>query len=143
LPIENLRVADRFDVDFGVTFDVAIAQSVFTHISLNSIRLCLQRLADVMTPGGCLYASFFPAQPHRRLEVRDGVRFSERNPYWYYPSDLEWAARFGGWTTTYVGEWGHPVGQHMMRFTQGTAPDRGALTQLRRAVRSVARRRTG
>ena len=44
LPRENLRATDRFDCDFGVQFDFAIAQSLFTHIPLNDIRLCLVRL---------------------------------------------------------------------------------------------------
>lgn len=45
LPAENLRATDRFDIDFGVQFDMGIAQSVFTHMSLNHIRLCLYRVA--------------------------------------------------------------------------------------------------
>ena len=31
LPSTNLHATDRFDADFGVKFDMAIAQSVFTH----------------------------------------------------------------------------------------------------------------
>jgi len=46
LPSKNLRATDRFDADFGVEFDMAIAQSVFTHVSLNWIRLCLARVAQ-------------------------------------------------------------------------------------------------
>jgi hypothetical protein len=37
--VANLRSTDRFDNDFGVAFDVAIAQSVFTHMPLNMMRL--------------------------------------------------------------------------------------------------------
>jgi hypothetical protein len=33
----NLVANERFNTDFGVTFDIAIAQSVFTHVSLNHI----------------------------------------------------------------------------------------------------------
>src|SRR5699024_2954285 len=58
LPVENLRVTDRFDCDFGVEFDMAIAQSLFTHVSLNHIRLCMYRVAKVMKPGGKFYATF-------------------------------------------------------------------------------------
>ena len=69
LPVTNLRANDRFDVDFGVPFDFAIAQSVFTHVSLNHIRLCLHRLAPAMREGGEFYATFFvrpPVHPGRR-----------------------------------------------------------------------------
>ena len=63
LPVANLRANDRFDVDFGVRFDYAMAQSVFTHVSLNHIRLCLYRLAPAMEVGGAFYATFFVRQP--------------------------------------------------------------------------------
>ena len=33
----RLRVTETFDVDFGQPFDFAIAQSVFTHLPMNSI----------------------------------------------------------------------------------------------------------
>ncbi len=52
MPLANLRCTDRFDADFAIPFDMAIAQSVFTHLSLNQIRLCLFRLSKVMQPGG-------------------------------------------------------------------------------------------
>jgi hypothetical protein len=41
---------------------MAIAQSVFTHVSLNQMRLCLYRLARVMRPGGTFYATFCERQ---------------------------------------------------------------------------------
>ena len=59
LPEANLRSTDRFDNDFGVQFDMAIAQSVFTHVPLNHMRLCLYRVAKVMRPGGRFYVTFF------------------------------------------------------------------------------------
>ena len=66
LPASNLRANDRFDGDFGVKFDMAIAQSVFSHVSLNHIRLCLYRTARVMRPGGNSTPLLRAASPARR-----------------------------------------------------------------------------
>lgn len=127
LPITNLRANERFDADFGVKFDYALAQSVFTHVSLNHVRLCLYRAARVMAPGGKFYATFFEERAAQELDFmreskRAKQRFSERNVYWYYRADLAWAASFSPWKVRYIGDWGHPAGQRMMEFTRTTAP---------------------
>jgi len=121
LPIGNLHSSDRFDVDFGVRFDMAIAQSVFTHVSLNHVRLCLYRVAQVMRPGGKFYTTF-NEQP-KDFPV-DGVvqtkrpKYTEKNVYWYYRSDIRWAAKFAPWEYRYIGRFGHPGGQRMIEFVR-------------------------
>ncbi len=145
LPASNLRANDRFDGDFGVKFDMAIAQSVFSHVSLNHIRLCLYRTARVMRPGGKFYATFFeqpPSTPLDRIIIRrEGGRphLTEQNLYWYYASDLEWAAGFAPWTFRYIGAWGHPAGQRMVEFTRLPAPGPGPTARLDRARTFLAR----
>ena len=120
LPSKNLRSTDRFNADFGVQFDMAIAQSVFTHVSLNQMRLCLYRAAKVMRPGGRLFATFFERAPHYPLDGVRGRSYSERNVYWYYRADLRWVARFSPWEFRYIGDWGHPRGQAMVQYTRLT-----------------------
>ena len=68
-PRDHLRATDRFDCDFGVKFDYAIAQSVFTHVSLNHIRLCLYRVARQMQPEGRIFATFFEAPASGPLSI--------------------------------------------------------------------------
>ena len=121
LPVTNLRANDRFDVDFGVQFDMAIAQSVFTHVSINHVRLCLYRLAPVMREGGVFYATFFVRSPSTPVDAvvpskRGKPFFNEKNVFWHYSGDLEWAAGFSPWRYTYVGDWGHPANQKMATF---------------------------
>lgn len=71
LPRKNLAAVDRFECDmFGVKFDYAIAQSVFTHVSLNHVRLALHQVAKAMKPGGAFYATFFEAPPDLPLDGR-------------------------------------------------------------------------
>ena len=148
LPLANLRANDRFDVDFGVPFDYAIAQSVFTHVSLNHIRLCLHRLAPSMREGGSFYATFFmrPASTPIDLVVpskRDKPFFNEKNVFWHYSDDLRWAASFGPWDYEYLGDWGHPAGQKMARFVRSgrtVVTASGSPTLVRRGRRWLARR---
>jgi len=120
LPSANLRATDRFDADFGVKFDMAIAQSVFTHVSLNWIRLCLSRVSEVMVPGGKFFATFFEQPDDFPIDgiSKTGKRFTERNAYWYYRRDLHWAARRSPWDVRYIGRWGHPAGSRMVEFTR-------------------------
>jgi SAM-dependent methyltransferase len=125
LPRDHLRATDRFDCDFGVAFDLAIAQSLFTHIPLNDIRLCLYRVAQVMRAGGRFYATFFEAPDgfpvDGLLEVEGSGRskkYGERNPFWYWPADIEWAAGFAPWTYGYIGDWDHPRNQRIIELTR-------------------------
>ena len=121
LPRDHLRCTDRFDVDFGVKFDQAIAQSVFTHLSLNHLRLCLYRVAGQMSVGGKFFVTFREAPPDFPLDgllQKPKVRYTERDPYWYWLSDLEWAASFAPWEFRYIGDWGHPRNQRMVELTR-------------------------
>lgn len=121
LPESNLRVTDRFDSDFGVQFDMAIAQSIFSHLSLNHLRLALARVAKVMALGGKFYVTLFeqdPEFPVDGISQRGRTLYTERNFYWYYRKDLAWATEHLPWEFNYVGDWGHPRGQVMAEFVR-------------------------
>jgi SAM-dependent methyltransferase len=141
LPLTNLRANDRFDGDFGVLVDVAMAQSVFTHVSLNHIRLCLHRTAKVVRPGGSFYATFFERPATTPVDTiipskKGKPFFTEKNVFWYYRDDLAWAASFGPWEYRYIGEWGHPAHQKMAQFvrlTDAEAAQRAKAAQLQSA----------
>jgi SAM-dependent methyltransferase len=123
LPLTNIHATDRFDADFdGVMFDLAIAQSVFSHVSLNNARVCLHRVAKVMKPGGRFFVTFFEGPEGTPIDqmLRKPRRFHERNPYWYTKSDMLWVARDEPWRMRYVGDWGHPAGQRMLEYTRLT-----------------------
>ena len=122
LPVSNLRMTDRFDCDFGVPFDMAIAQSVFTHVSLNHIRLCLHRVAQVMKPGGRFFATFSEKPRDYPIDGMWGRAYTERNVFWYYREDLRWAARRTPFTFRYIGAWGHARGQKMVEYTRQPDP---------------------
>ncbi|MGI9602109.1 MAG: class I SAM-dependent methyltransferase [Acidimicrobiales bacterium] len=121
LPAENLFCTDDFDATgFGVSFDVALAQSVFTHLPLNHIRRCLTRTAGVMGPGTSFYATFFRCPDDHPVDEPlthvKTVTHPDRDPYHYRLADFEWAVDGLPWVIDDIGDWGHPFGQEMLRF---------------------------
>lgn len=116
---ENLVCDAEFDfARFGRTFDVAIAQSLFTHLPANRIRLCLYRLAEALKPGGKLFATYFEVPSSHPFDQPfahpDGVRtWGFKDPFHYRASEF---ARFLDglpWRLAWTGDWGHPRDQHM------------------------------
>ncbi|RZM14923.1 MAG: class I SAM-dependent methyltransferase, partial [Sphingomonas sp.] len=62
-PRDHLLCLSDFEFDrIDARFDVAIAHSLFTHLSLNRIRRCLTRLASSMKTDARLYATIFEVE---------------------------------------------------------------------------------
>lgn len=103
-------------------FDIALAQSVFSHIGRDQVRLCLSRLAPTMRPGSVFYASFFerPETHNSKFPVRHSkagvVSHAATDPYNYSLSDIEAIIRDLPWLLEYIGDWGHPRDQMMLAF---------------------------
>lgn len=123
LPRSNLRATGDFDVaPFGRRFEMGIAQSLFTHLPIDHVRRCLERLAPWFESGGRLYASFFEcpvdhptAEP--LVHQPGGVTTQgAADPYHYRFADLETAARGVPWDVAYIGDWGHPRAQRLVAF---------------------------
>jgi hypothetical protein len=92
LPDGNLAVTDAFAASrFGVEFDYGIAQSVFTHLPRSALGRCLDSLRNVFRPGGVL--DLFHASRREILAEADRP----------------------GWRAEWVGDWGHPRSQRMLR----------------------------
>ncbi|MFN0263116.1 class I SAM-dependent methyltransferase [Tepidamorphus sp. 3E244] len=127
LPRTSLIVDDAFSFErFGVRFDRALAFSVFTHLPLNSIRVCLERLAEVMVPGGIFHATFFelPVGTPSSATVEHApagiVTHGDLDPYHYKLADLRYAANGLPWKVEYVGSINHPRGQRLVNFVRLT-----------------------
>lgn len=125
LPRENLLANGSFEAwRFGRTFDMALAQSVFTHLPANFIRRCLIELGKAMAPGGRFYATYFESPEDRpdaiELQHEPGgiISYLDRDPYHYRARDLDWLADGLPWRVEHVGDWGHPRDQRMARFVR-------------------------
>lgn len=126
----KLRVTDTFDVAFDdCKFDYGIALSVFTHVPWNSCFRALAQLSANMAPGGQFYATFFPGPsgPERFEPIVQAIvapatnpvtTYGDRNHYHYSPDDFVAIADKVGLVCTYIGDWGHLRGQHMLQFTK-------------------------
>jgi SAM-dependent methyltransferase len=108
---------------FGQQFDFALAQSVFTHLPLNTIMRCLAEIERVLRPAGRFYATFFQ---HRgpRLDT-EAVRQSETvtthpdaDPFHYDPDVFRWAVEGSSLDVDLIGDWDHPRNQQMLLFTK-------------------------
>jgi SAM-dependent methyltransferase len=120
-----LTLMEDFGVErLGQRFDYALAQSVFTHLPLNSIMRCLVGVGRVLTPGGRFYATFFEntqGKQHVEPIVQEpgGITsFCDADPFHY---DFETIARVcegTGLEAEYIGDWSHPRNQKMLLFTR-------------------------
>jgi SAM-dependent methyltransferase len=121
LPRENLLLDATFAARrFGVTFDVAFAQSLFSHLPADQIRRCLGEVAAVVRPGASFFATWFPGpEPPRRVWLQHPggvVTHADRDPYHYRFAELAACAVGLPWRAEEIGPWGHPRGQLMARF---------------------------
>jgi SAM-dependent methyltransferase len=107
---------------FGVSFDMVLAQSVFSHLPKDWLRRCLEELARCVPPGGSFFATFFHCPPDwpegepRNDAAHGGTTFWDKDPFHYRESDLEAAADPRAWEVDHLRDWGHPRGQWMVRF---------------------------
>jgi SAM-dependent methyltransferase len=122
LAADHLLVNNAFEcARFGVTFDYALAQSVFTHLPVAQIGGALRELAACVRPGGRFYATFFEARgatvpasiPHERGGI---TSFRDQDPFHYRFRDLAGLCAGLPWNPVYLGDWGHPRDQRMIRF---------------------------
>jgi SAM-dependent methyltransferase len=122
LPRAQLRCDGEFDFSpFHASFDFAIAQSLFTHLPADLFRLCLERLARSIAPGGRFYASFYIAPDAHALGVQfchpgGWITADHCEPYHYRLSDIVRLCASLPWHPSLIGEWAHPRGLQMVLF---------------------------
>ncbi|SRR5579875_370631 len=122
LPRSNLVADGEFRFEkFAATFDMGVAQSLFSHLPADHSRLCLSRLAPRMAPDGKLFATFFLVPEKHPVGVPfdhpHGVRtFDNRDPYHYRFTQVERLCEGLPWRPTLIGEWQHPRDQQMVLF---------------------------
>lgn len=101
-------------------FDYAIAQSVFTHLAVNNIRLCLKRLVSKMKIGGRFYATFFEISEEAdnfdpaKHEPGGIVTYGAQDPFHYKLSEFRDMIKGLPWRLHYIGEWDHPRAQRLL-----------------------------
>jgi len=127
---EPLLVAmDDFDFpSLGRMFDYALAQSVFTHLPLNSIIRCVMNVEKVLVPGGRFFATIWENPEGKRnlgdiRQSETAVTHFDRDFYHYDVATFEWICEGTSLAVERLGDWGHPRNQKMLVITRGSAPD--------------------
>ena len=106
-------------------FEYALAQSVFTHLPVNSIIRCIMNVENALTVGGRFYATFFENR-HGKFNLKSIVRrrgdepefasYFDNDPYHYDFETFRWVCNNTRLDVEYIGDWGHPGDQKMLVF---------------------------
>jgi len=92
--------------------DYAIAQSLFTHLTPAGIYDCLRSLKEFSTGGVIFYATFLEVQTAQLNPLE-----SDALDCFYYTKDqMKMLAELTGWRMHYIGDWGHPRGQKIVKL---------------------------
>ena len=126
----NFRTLVSDDFDFGVipdgTIDAAFSNSLFSHLSINSILLCLRKLAPKMKPGS-RYLSSMIVQPsgdesapydwsYLGTKGTAVVSYPTRDPFHYAEETIYLLSKLKtGFEVTQVHDYGHPF-QKLVEF---------------------------
>jgi hypothetical protein len=107
-------VSETFEfVKFIERPSFGIAQSLFTHLSENDLRLCLKNLRAAALPKCKFFATFFEVdEPLANDAISNSHGF-----FAYTRSQMDDFGVGAGWEPNYIGEWNHPRNQKIMVYS--------------------------
>ncbi len=109
----NFAYGYDFDFSFIEEFDFAIAQSLFTHLTLDDIALCFANLRARAGPQSKFFFTF-----HEGDDTNNPDNMSDPHLNWRYrPGQFAEIGERSGWQLEYVGDWAHPRDQKLMCAT--------------------------
>ncbi len=90
----------------------AIAQSLLTHLTAEDIFQCFSSLRNFVTRECEFYATFFEVEsPTDNHSSSDAI-----DCFFYTRKQMEMLADLAGWQVQYIGDWGHPRHQKMVKL---------------------------
>jgi hypothetical protein len=106
-------VSDRFAFECcAFAPDFALAQSLFTHLTPDLIRLCLENLRTHIAGDGVFFATF-----NETRTAKSNPRASHDHALFFYTrAQMEEFGTRAGWIPEYIGKWGHPRDQVMISY---------------------------
>lgn len=115
----NIIISDNFNFDeVRQPVKYAIAQSLFTHLTLKDIGVCMKNLAGICDEHTQFYATFFEV-PERLIHL--GGSHSGKN-FIYTKTQMSKVGAANGWRMEYIGDWGHPRDQKIVRYILTSTP---------------------
>lgn len=117
----NFHAAQDFDFpEAWEGIETALSISLFTHLTLNTIRQCLVKAHKVLKKNALYHATVFTVSDGdilNAVEQSPGiVTHSHKDPYHYRVKDLEFIADASGYTLLSIEAFGHPRSQKMAVF---------------------------
>lgn len=122
LPRDHLIEDSEFNfIGMPRLADFSIAQSVFTHLPLNHLRLCLINFAEFVDYNHKFFCTFFLVDKRdvalANHQIPGGiVTHPHKDPYHYCFEDIIYISDQPGWSPKLIGDWGHPRNQKMVLF---------------------------
>ncbi|MDZ4829029.1 MAG: class I SAM-dependent methyltransferase [Phycisphaerae bacterium] len=108
-------VNGRFDLaGFTRPPDFILAQSLFTHLSADDSTRALAAVASIAPPHAQFFLTFFPGDAREKNPAASHSRLV----FFYTMDEMRRFGAASGWTLEHLGDWGHPRGQEMIRFTR-------------------------
>lgn len=118
----QFHLIDDFDLrTTNETFDYAISVSLFTHLPMNHIVMCIRNTVRALVPGGSYFSTWFesprPAHLEDMLHQPGGITTHYgHDPYHLSFEEVQLLARLAGAGVERIGDWNHPRNQMMARF---------------------------
>jgi hypothetical protein len=91
--------------------DFALAQSLFTHLKAEQIRVCMSRLRQNVNPGSRFFATYFLGE-----ETRSPGESNACHMFVYTRGQAEEFGRQHGWSPNFIGDWDHPRNQMIVEY---------------------------
>jgi hypothetical protein len=114
----NIVVSSEFEFERpGPPADLAIAQSLFTHLPSDRIRLCMRKLRPALVENGRCYATFFETT----RPVANPLEAHDHQSFLYTRAAMLAFGEEAGFTARYLGAWNHARGQVMVEFRRSPA----------------------
>jgi hypothetical protein len=88
--------------------------SLLTHLPLAEIQRCLTNLRAAAHSATVCYATYFETAISRQNHSQS----HDHETFFYTREELRHCAESTGWNVEFIGDWGHPRGQQMLRLTK-------------------------
>ena len=116
----TVETVNNFSMEIArdVMFDFMLAQSVFTHIKPNLVRLCFESILPHLKQNGKFFATIHEGDELNISEDRQPWRKTgdEMRQVFYPASYMREIAEYYGMEMTYIGQWASPSDGSNCRF---------------------------
>jgi cyclopropane fatty-acyl-phospholipid synthase-like methyltransferase len=113
---QNFKIEKKND-----GFDFVLSISLFTHLPIHLIEVCLKSVVSILAEKGFFYSSFFEVADENLcgpiLHNPGNIHtYKQNDPFHQSRSQIQKIANNVGMEMKYLGNWNHPRGQRMLQF---------------------------